>query len=92
MERGLELDPEKEEVFRFSSPWRVLNAVACFRNAGIMENCRCSEGTGVRVSIHTGVTLSMALSHLEGLNLAPGKSGPLISFLPPMAQTSYPFS
>lgn len=32
-----ELDPEKEEVFRFSSPWRVLNAVACFRNAGIME-------------------------------------------------------
>ena len=32
-----ELDPEKEEVFRFSSPWHVLNAVACFCNAAFME-------------------------------------------------------
>lgn len=36
MERT-ELDPEEEEVFRFSSPWRVLNAVSCFCNAGVVD-------------------------------------------------------
>jgi len=28
---------EEEEVFRFSSPWRVLNAVSCFCNAGVVD-------------------------------------------------------
>ena len=31
------MDPEKGEVFRFSSAWHVLNAVAPFCNAGIVE-------------------------------------------------------
>ena len=48
MERT-ELDPEKGEVFRFSSHWRVLNAMACFCNASIVETE--SAVSGVRVSI-----------------------------------------
>ena len=41
-----EQDPEKGEVFRFSSLLHVLNGVACFCNAGIMETEGAVRGLG----------------------------------------------